>query len=374
VTGATFRRFLFLVLLLFTLPTSTTLLIGQMMPAATSPDKTAAEAFHNVQVLKNIPADELIPAMQFITYSLGVECSYCHVEGAMEKDDKKNKLAARKMMEMMAAINRENFDFKQVVTCYSCHRGSPRPVAVPAIVESANDAVGISPTEGERAAANTPTPDEIIAKYVNAMGGAATLAKIKTRKETGTINISGRSLPLEVLSSTGGKQLNLIHLPNGDSVTAYNGTSGWTSAPNRPVHSIPAAEVTSARSETDLQLPLHLKELFDELKSVLPEKIADREIYVVAGLNSGDVAAKFYFDQDSGYLLRILRYTTSPLGKNPTQTDYQDYREQDNIKVPFRCTISRPNSRVTVQIKEVKFNLPIDDARFAQPAAAVVPK
>ena len=72
--------------------------------------KTAAEAYHNIQVLKDIPADQVVPAMQFITYSLGVECSYCHVEGALEKDDKKPKRTARRMMQMMAAINRDNFE------------------------------------------------------------------------------------------------------------------------------------------------------------------------------------------------------------------------------------------------------------------------
>src|SRR5215470_890596 len=97
--------------------------------------KSAAEAYHNVQVLKDIPADELIPSMQFITYSLGVECSYCHVEGALEKDDKKTKLTARKMMKMMLAINRENFDSRQVVTCNSCHRGVSRPVSIPMIAD-----------------------------------------------------------------------------------------------------------------------------------------------------------------------------------------------------------------------------------------------
>src|SRR5246127_4419946 len=105
-------------------------------PNASPPiGKTAAEAYHNVQVLKEIPADQLIPAMQFITYSLGVECSYCHVEGALEKDDKKTKQKARKMMQMMAAINRDNFDSKQVVSCNSCHRGAPHPIAIPVIAE-----------------------------------------------------------------------------------------------------------------------------------------------------------------------------------------------------------------------------------------------
>src|SRR5437667_7665285 len=116
---------------------SETPLRGQTASANTSPPgaMSAAEAYHNIQILKGIPANQLIPAMQFITYSLGVECSYCHVEGALEKDDKKPKQTARKMMQMMAAINRDNFDSKQTVTCNSCHRGSPRPSAIPIIAE-----------------------------------------------------------------------------------------------------------------------------------------------------------------------------------------------------------------------------------------------
>src|ERR1700681_2347734 len=63
-----------------------------------APPKTASQQFKNVQVLKDIPADQLIPSMQFIAASLGVECEYCHVEHAMDKDDKKTKVTARKMM------------------------------------------------------------------------------------------------------------------------------------------------------------------------------------------------------------------------------------------------------------------------------------
>jgi len=67
--------------------------------------KTASQQFKNIQVLKDVPADQLIPAMQFITASLGVDCEYCHVEKAFDKDDKKPKVMARKMMEMMITIN-----------------------------------------------------------------------------------------------------------------------------------------------------------------------------------------------------------------------------------------------------------------------------
>jgi photosynthetic reaction center cytochrome c subunit len=341
--------------------------------AASPRERSAAEAYQNIQVLKEIPADQLAPAMQFITYSLGVECSYCHVEGALEKDDKKSKQTARKMMQMMAAINRDNFDSKQVVTCNSCHRGAPHPIAIPVIAERGPRPAVESALEEDTSTTNAPPAEQIIAKYAEAIGGAAALQKISTRHEKGTINISGRNLPIEILSKTGGKQLTVIHLPNGASITAYDGTSGWTSAPNRPAREIPPLEVASAQPEVDLQLPLHMKQWFDEVKTSATEKIGDRDSYVVAAMNSGELAAKFYFDKESGYLLRILRYTNSPLGRNPTQIDYADFRALDGLKVPFQETIMRPSSRLTVQIEDAEFNVPVDSTKFARPTEAPTP-
>src|SRR5436305_4933305 len=83
---------------------------AQADPAGARPNtpmapKRADEQFKNIQVLKEIPADSLLPAMQFISASLGVECEFCHVQGAFEKDDKKPKQTARRMIEMMSAIN-----------------------------------------------------------------------------------------------------------------------------------------------------------------------------------------------------------------------------------------------------------------------------
>jgi len=139
------------------------------------------------------------------------------------------------------------------------------------------------------------------------------------------------------------------------------------------VREIPSVEVASAKPEVDLQLPLHIKQLFNEVKTAGTEKIGDRESYVVAGINSGEIAAKFYFDKESGYLLRILRYTKSPLGRNSTQIDYADFRTLNGLKVPFRKTIARPNSRLTVQIEDAEFNVPVDVKKFARPAVAPTP-
>lgn len=364
------RKLAFFVIVGTSFPAS---IFGQsQFAAASSPNaKTTEDVYKNIKVLKGIPADQLIPAMQFITYGLGVECSYCHVEGALEKDDKKTKETARKMIEMMRAVNHDNFEGKPFVTCYSCHRGSPHPVGIPLIPEAGIPQVSAGEKPEENPEANLPSPDQILSKYVEAIGGSSVVSKIHSRVLKGTVTLAGHSLSMEIVSKAPDEQLTIIHLPNGDNLTAYNGHTGWTSGPNRPAHEIPAVEVASARVETDITLPLDLRQLFSELKSTKPEKVGDRETYVLSGFNSGEIAAKFYFDEDSRLLVRILRYTKSPLGLYPTQIDYADYRMQDGVKVPFQQTISRPNSRLVIQIEDVKFNVSVDNAKFAPPPAQV---
>ena len=108
---------------------------GAQTPPGSSP-KTAEQVYKNIQVLKGIPADQLIPAMQFITESLGVGCDQCHVERAFENDDKKSKQTARQMIQMMLALNQNNFAGQREVTCYSCHRGSLHPARTPVVATS----------------------------------------------------------------------------------------------------------------------------------------------------------------------------------------------------------------------------------------------
>jgi len=87
----------------------------------------ADQVYKNIQVFKGIPADQLMPSMQFMTASLGVQCDYCHSENAFEKDDKETKQRARKMMRMMFAINKDNFDGHRESDLLLIHRGANKP-------------------------------------------------------------------------------------------------------------------------------------------------------------------------------------------------------------------------------------------------------
>jgi photosynthetic reaction center cytochrome c subunit len=342
----------------------------------TRPDnagKTAAQAYKNIQILKDIPADQLVPSMQFISASLGVECEFCHVEHAPEKDDKKEKQTARQMMTMMFAINKDNFNGRREITCYSCHRGSHDVTGTPIIAEetsAADHAHEGAPTEGGQNAAPKVSADQIIDKYLQAVGGVDALQKVNTRVEHGHISFGGRQAPIEVYAKAPDKRLSVMHMPNGDSVTAFDGQAGWLGNGGRPPREMNAAENAGAKIDAQLSFPQNLKQMFDEFRVGRPEKIGEQEETVVFGRKQGQAPVKLYFDPQSGLLTRMVRYNETPLGRLPVQIDYSNYRDVSGVKVPEQWTLARPGGRFTIQIDEVDQKQPIADSKFAEPSAA----
>jgi outer membrane lipoprotein-sorting protein len=364
---------------------------AQGAQAAPGP-KMAEEVYKNIQVLKGVPADQVLPAMQFISASLGVECEHCHVEREFQKDDKQPKQIARKMMQMMFAINKENFRGRREVTCYSCHHGSKDPLGIPLVAdEDFRPARGeereggplhggasggrpaspgeVSPQAGPNAPA-LPAADQFLDKYLHAVGGADALRKITSRIEKGTLTaFGGRHFPIEVFAKAPDKRLSVMHLPDGESITAFDGHEGWLSGTRQPVHVMTGAETEAARLDADFYFPAHVRDVFSQFRVRPPETVGDHEANIVLGLNSGQPPVKLYFDEQSGLLVRMVRYAETPLGLNPTQIDYADFRDAQGVKVPYRWTLARPGGRFTIQIDEIQQNVPIDDAEFAKPAA-----
>ena len=338
----------------------------QAKPPAEAP-KTAEQQFKNIQVLKDIPAEQLIPSMQFIAASLGVECEFCHVEHEMQKDDKKEKQTARKMIEMELAINKGHFDNEIEVTCYTCHRGSAYPVGTPILFADAAKAAPHVHDEAAEAHANLPTADQILDKYLAAVGGAVALGKIKSRVQKGTLDAGGMQFPIEVYSEVPDKRVSVSHPQGGSSVTAFNGEVGWLSVP-KGVHMMTAAEREAARIDAELYFPARVRELYKDFRVRPGEEINGRATYLVMAKDPNRPSLQLYFDQESGLLLRLMRFAQTPLGQNPTQIDYADYRETSGVKIPYRWTLTRPNGSFTIKVDQVEQNVPIDEKLFVPPS------
>ena len=348
---------------------------GPATPAQAA-GKKAEEQFKNIRVLKGVPAEQIFPTMQFITASLGVECDFCHVQGSFEKDDKKNKQTARRMMEMMFAINADHFDGNRAVTCNTCHRGNAMPQAIPAVMtETAMNAPRKpEPVEDAAQAPAGPAADQLLDKYIQAAGGAAAIDKVTSRVMKGTIDFGGRSLPIDIYSKDPDMRISFTHMNDGDNVTAFNGHEGWLGMPNGQQREMRGSDLDGAAIDADLHLATHLKAMFSGLKSRVAEKIGDHETYMVIGERSGKPPLELYFDQQTGLLLRLVRYGETALGRMPTQIDYADYRDINGVKIPYQWTLARPSGRFTIQVSDVKQNVPVDDAKFVRPPAPEPPK
>ena len=138
-----------------------------------------------------------------------------------------------------------------------------------------------------------------------------------------------------------------------------------------------------------MSFPGQIKQILTRLRVSLPTTISDlpapssqsskeenagigqdRLVDVVQGNGPRDLLVSMYFDHDSGLLLRIIRYSKSPIGRFPTQIDLSDYRDVDGIKMPFRMTFAWMNGRDAIRLNQVRTNVPIDPEVFGKPAPA----
>jgi hypothetical protein len=328
------------------------------------PERRTEDVFKNVQVLKGVPAGQLIPAMQFMASSLGVDCAFCHVQGNFEKDVKKAKQTARAMMRMTFALNRENFDNRREVTCYSCHHGAREPADIPVVAVDSEPGSVTNRAEPRTLPSHLPTVAQLLDNYVVALGGASAIERISSRVEEGTVTSIENSGPVEIFSSSSGQQAFVRHLSHGDSATIFDGRNAWFVLSGHPARPLQGADLDAARLDADLHFPLHIRRTFPELRVEYPEKVGGLEAYVVVGIREGQPLVKFYFDQQSGLLMRVVRHADSPLGLDNAQTDYADYRNVDGVQIPFRRTFSAPTSISTIQLDHVQQNVFIDASHF----------
>lgn len=294
---------------------------------------------------------------------------------------------------MMFAINKDNFNGQRQVTCNTCHMGKAEPTAIPIISEEepkpelaevrgqgGPNPGGLGPSgagaggPGPGGTPAGPSADQLLDKYVAALGGADAIKKISSRIEKGTISFRGRPMPVEVFAKAPDKRISIAHLPNGEMITAYDGHVGWLGNPAGPPREMSSVEADVARLEADFYLHTRAQQDFARLRPGRPEKVGDRDAYVVLGLAQGRPPAKMYFDEQSGLLVRWVAYEETPLGRLPVQTDFADYRDADGVKLPFKWTVARPGGRFTIQVEQVQQNAAIDDAKFAKPPAPLPPE
>ena len=349
---------------------------GQAGPAQKVP--MAEEVFKNVQILKGIPVDQFMGTMGFFSASLGLNCTDCHVDEsggnwAKYADDNALKQTARRMMRMVSTLNTTAFGGRQVVTCNTCHRGTRRPNVMPSLALLYGTPPPDEPGDPITQAPGQPSADQVLDKYVEALGGARRLAGITSLVAKGAykgFDDAERSV-VEMFAKAPGQRTTIIHTLSGGSTTTYDGRAGWIAAPDVekpvPLLAITGQELDGVKLEAELFFPARIKQALGKWRVGARVVIGDREVQPVQGTTAAGATATLCFDLESGLLTRLVRFSESPVGRVVTQVDYADYREVEGVKIPFRWTVSWLDGRSTFELSDVRANVPIDAAKFAKP-------
>jgi photosynthetic reaction center cytochrome c subunit len=350
-------------------------------PAPAAKGQKAGEFFKAVttSTLKDLTPDDFLSAMGVMADSLGWDCSSCHPGAGTDRADwvvdPPVKKTARKMVEMVAAINKTHFAGAQMVTCYTCHHARDVPSTTIAL-----DALYSTPNQEKddvlAADKSQPPAAQILDKYIAAIGGQQKLngltSYIATGESIGYEGLGGNG-SFTVYAKAPDQRSTQISYPThpdrGTSIWTFNGQTGWTSVPRGLLGTFELTGVgrDGARFEAQLAFPGQIKTILTNWKSCTPESIGDKDYQVLQGSGPGGLLATLYFDTQTGLLTRMIRFTNSPVGRVPTQIDYADYRDVGGIKFPFEITFLWLDGRYTAKLTDIKTNVAIDAAKFGKP-------
>jgi hypothetical protein len=220
------------------------------------------------------------------------------------------------------------------------------------------------------AAQGSPTVDQVIDKYVQAVGGKVAMEKLTSRQAVGTIDPgNGMTLNIEIHEKAPNKFLSEVTVPNFGSVKqGFDGSVAWDSNPQQGVQELSGAMLASRKRNAQFYRWLRLRELFPKLELKGAAKVGDRDAYFVEATPAEGAPEKFYFDTQTGLLLRRDTSVDTPDGTITFESYYEDYREVDGVKIAFSLRRVGPDNVLTLKFTEVKHNVPFDDAQFAKPA------
>lgn len=347
-------------------------------PKTAVPGETSEQHFKNITVLKGIPVDEFMGTMGLFSAALAFCCKDCHTGAGTAnpkwEDDPPRKVTARRMAQMVATINKENFNGRQVVTCWTCHRGSPTPAITPPMDTVYGDSAFI-PADvlpiANPANAGTPPANEILDKYIQALGGADALAKVTSFYAKGISHLFGEvhNDTTEIWAKAPNLAATYVHQEEGDVARTYDGKEAWVMLPLTVVGQYPlsGSAFDGARLDAQMQFPGGIRQFFTNWRVTYPSVVQGKPVYVVQGSLPSGLLATFYFDKQTGLLTRMVRYANSSMGRVPTQWDYSDYRSVNGVKFPYKWTFAWISGQEQYELNDVQVNVPVDNAKFAKP-------
>jgi hypothetical protein len=389
---------------------------GQQPAAPTGP--LAPEKYKDIQVLKDVPADQLDLTMRYFVAATGLNCSNCHqrdqATGVFTYEATTNtKTTARNMIKIVQTINAGDFGAR--INCGTCHQGLNRPAGLTAALMLSPDQLaalaarqggpgggaagpggapgrggppaggppaggappgGAGGQGGRAGGTQPPAPalDDVLNKYVEALGGAAAVQKVQSLAITGNYVTRANQTVAFTIEEKGNKYRETSQLPGTAQTFGFDGSAGWTQT-GTFIGDLSGFQLQQLTRLNDLPRLLHIKDLYQNVTAGRPTTLPATvpggtpvAVNLVQGQLTPQSIERFYFDATTGLLVRRQITTQTPLNGRLTETfDYSGYKPVSGVMMPFMIKRNNWNTLDTLTITDVKVNPSLDDARFSKP-------
>ncbi|HSE17463.1 MAG TPA: tetratricopeptide repeat protein [Pyrinomonadaceae bacterium] len=186
-----------------------------------------------------------------------------------------------------------------------------------------------------------PPVDELINKYLQAAGGEAAINAVSSRVVTGTLDIAGVS--------------------RGGTFETY------TVAPNKALSIMKPGPTETIKVGYNFYAILNLKNTYAKMTLRGKSKIGYREVYVIDLQPATGAADRLFMDAETYLPVRLNSSRMQAGVSPPVEVYYDDWREADGLKAPYTITISSGKRTMTLTVKKVWSNIPVDASIFEKP-------
>jgi hypothetical protein len=218
--------------------------------------------------------------------------------------------------------------------------------------------------------ATLPPAQQIVEKYVQAVGGRQNIGKFASRHSTAEMSIPamGMTMNIDMYQSRPNRMFTRVEMPGmGVTTSGYDGTVAWTNNPMQGPRILTGTELNEVLRQADFDASLDPAKAYPTMQTVGARTVDGRACWNVRMVTRSGTEVMNCFYKESGLLIAGSMKQQSQMGEMQVDVAYGDYKDFDGIRMPTKTTMSMMGQQMTTTLKSVSHEA-IPDSTFALPA------
>ncbi|MCS7052941.1 MAG: hypothetical protein NZM09_04315 [Ignavibacterium sp.] len=206
-------------------------------------------------------------------------------------------------------------------------------------------------------------PEEIIERYISAIGGAENLNKVQDRTTIMRGNAMDQTITLIIKQKAPNKFRQEIKVAGMDQVLIYDGEKAVMKIGDQQMD-VPEEQLDQLKVEAAMELLLNPEEYGVTFSYEGEEMVDNKKCDVLKMQTESGVISKIYFDKESGLKVLEKKSTVTPMGSMEQTIEFSDYKEVAGVKYPHKLKQSFGPQSVEVTVSSIKVNTNLSDDIF----------